>query len=263
MKGRTILIAGSENQKETYKYLKEAFEEEWNLCDSIVLTDIGRATNLLYSKPNVYLLVQLKTYSLSSSLSTLESDYGASTYGVGSIDQLIFKTENKAICIMSLPTTYTLSKAMFIETLRRGLFLYNEVEKESTPLKTMKQLKSKYFNELEGRTLLIPEEYFSSEKDLQLFKKSFSFPVQSIKNEELLELITEKDTNYAYLVIAGKTVVHNTRYICLPESGKIVSHHDARSILANQNLQKDIETKRHLNEKDIKLILGNYNASKK
>ena len=259
LRGRTILISSKISNQQIYDNILYAFQKEWTLSDSVMQLQSGKAALLLFSSEKEYARIQLKTYSLGSSNAIIDYEGDASqvTSGVGRITKLLISTEEGEKYFISLPTDPDYTREMFVEAVRRGVFMLEEIEREGSWNKAYKSVKHKYAGELKSRTLLICDDYIEDSTQMAKIDSMIPFKKAFVDIKLIDSTLENKDNRYAYLVITGENVYANTKYICASESSKVLTRDHSASVVNTQVYQSDRDAKYYLRPQDIKAILRN------
>lgn len=259
LRGRIILVSSKVSNQQIYDNILFAFQKEWTLSDSVMQLQSGKAAQLLFSTEKKYARIQLKTYSLGSSNAIIdyEGDDSRVTSGVGRISKLLISTEEGEKYFISLPTDPDYTREMFVEAVRRGVFMLEEIEREGSWNKAYTKVKDKYTNELNERTLLICDDYIEDSTDLAKIDSMIPFKKEFVDIKFIDSTLENKDSKYAYLVITGENVYANTKYICASEDGKVLTRDHSASVVNTKAYQSDRGAKYFLRPQDMKAILRN------
>lgn len=259
LRGRTIIVSTKISIQQIYDNILFAFRKEWTLSDSVLQLQSGKAAQLLFSSEKQFARVQLKTYSLGSSNAIIdyEGDDSRVTSGVGRISKLLISTEDGEKYFISLPTDPDYTREMFVEAVRRGVFMLEEIEREGSWNKAYKSVKHKYAGELKSRTLLICDDYLEDSTQMAKIDSMIPFKKAFVDIKFIDSTLENKDNRFAYLVITGENVYANTKYICASENSKVLTRDHSASVVNTQVYQSDRDAKYYLRPQDIKAILRN------
>lgn len=259
LRSRTIIVSTKISNQQIYDNILFAFQKEWTLADSVIQLQSGKAAQLLFSSEKQFARVQLKTYSLGSSNAIIdyEGDDSRVTSGVGRISKLLISTEEGEKYFISLPTNPDYTREMFVEAVRRGVFMLEEIEREGSWNKAYKSVKDKYTSELKSRTLLICNDYIEDSTQMAKIDSMIPFKKAFVDIKFIDSTLEKRDNRFAYLVITGENVYANTKYICASENSKVLTRDHSASVVNTQVYQSDRDAKYYLRPQDMKAILRN------
>ena len=259
LKGRIMIVSSQISNQEIYDNILYAFKQEWTYSDSVIQMQTGLATRLLFSTEKKYVRVQLKTYSLGSGGATIdyEGDDKRVTSGVGRISKLLISTEKGETYFIALPTDPDFTKEMFVEAVRRGIFIMKEIEEVGSWNKAYIGLEKKYASEINNKTLLICDTDIEDTIQKNKIQSIIPFESKFVPIETIDSLIQNKVEGFAYIVVTGENISANTKYVCSTKDGKVITRDHSASVTSIYSFQSDSKAKYYLRPQDIKSIIKN------
>lgn len=254
-----MIVSSQISNQEIYDNILYAFKQEWTYSDSVIQMQTGLATRILFSTEKKYVRVQLKTYSLGSGGATIdyEGDDTRITSGVGRISKLLISTEKGETYFIALPTEPDFTKEMFIEAVRRGVFIMKEIEEVGNWNKSYIGLEKKYASEIKNKTLLICSDNIEDSVDQNKIKSLIPFESKFVSIETIDSLIQNKAEGFAYIIVTGENVGANTKYLCSTKDGKVITRDHSASVTSIYSFQSDSKAKYYLRPQDIKSLIKN------
>jgi hypothetical protein len=240
--------------------IKNSFESNWKLHDSINYMTSKEAMRLMRKEPNTYVKVLIGNHKgvlieTERNLAWESKTYlkvTSTVYGQ-TVKLYIYDDSSDALHSIGFPSGKALNEETFQETLRRFQFTINEIESDGSWVKTFRD-NDEYLEELKELKLLVPIAAVKDSAQMSKYNALYPYEMDFVSQSTIDSLIKISSPDHAYLVIVEEIANVHIQYICTTKDSKFLNHYHHK--IQNKATVTEGTKDLNLNLESFKKLIG-------